>query len=203
MAKLLLVRHGLTDLNAAFRFAGSLDSDLSPAGHRQIEKIRDRLVSEKIDAAFCSDLKRARVSAEIITSGRNVAIKSYSELREMNYGQVEGYTFNEINNCFPYTAASLINHDCKVKFPGGECFTDLEARVRTFAGELKQFSSGQTVLIVSHGGPLRMLVCVLLEAGLDIWWKLRIDNASLTIIETFPNTAVLNLLNDTSHLSDL
>ena len=87
MSRLLLVRHGLTEFNNTRKFCGITDIDMSPAGYRQVEKLRDRLANQKIDAVFCSDLKRARISAEIITAGRNLEIKAIPELREMDYGQ--------------------------------------------------------------------------------------------------------------------
>ena len=74
MTKLLLVRHGQTELNTSFKFAGGIDSELSPGGYKQIEKLRDRLADEKIDAVFCSDLKRAKESAAIITRGQATRI---------------------------------------------------------------------------------------------------------------------------------
>jgi len=200
MAKLLLVRHGQTDFNSGFKFVGSTDSDLNATGRRQIEKLGERLVKEELTAIYSSDLARARHSAEILRAGRNIPVNSVPELREMDYGQAEGLTFQEIDQRYPKIAALMKKSDSRVAFPDGEGFKDVEARIQKFTGELKQYSPRQTVLIVTHGGPLRMLTCLLLAASLDIWWKLRIDNASLNIVKTYEEMAILNLLNDTSHL---
>jgi alpha-ribazole phosphatase len=200
MSKLLLVRHGLTDLNSAFKFAGSTDIEMSTAGQNQIEGLRNRLSSTKIDAVCTSDMKRAITSARIITAGRNLPITSFTELREMNYGQIEGMSFGEINHLFPVVAKLIEERNCQVCFPGGEGFIELEARMHEFIKQLERFNSEDTVLIVSHGGALRMLICLLLETNVDIWWHLRIDNASLSIVENQKKGAILTLLNDVSHL---
>jgi len=196
------VRHGQTELNTSFKFAGSIDSELSPGGYKQIEKLRDRLADEKIDAVICSDLKRAKESAAIIAAGRQLELHTYPELRELNYGKLEGLTFGEIHHNYPDVSASIDKHDYLVNFPGGECFGDLEKRIGTMVVELKGYPADQTILVVTHGGPLRMLVCKLLETGVELWWRLRIDNASLTIIDMYPDGAILSLLNDVSHLNN-
>ena len=200
LSRLLLVRHGITEYNSSLKFAGSTDIDMSPDGYQQVEKLRDRLQKEKIDAVFCSSLKRARRSAEVIANGHDVEITAIPDLREVDYGHAEGLTFDEITRHYPEIAELMVNRSLQISFPGGDGFAELEERIKRFIDKLKQFTPEQTVLVVSHGGPLRALVCLLLEMGLQCWWRLRFDNASLSIVETYPHGAILNLLNDVSHL---
>ena len=81
MARLLLVRHGLTDHNVDRRVAGYTDIDLNEEGFRQAEKLSKRLADEKIDAAFSSDLQRAVDTAKGAISGRDIEIETCYELR--------------------------------------------------------------------------------------------------------------------------
>ena len=97
MARLLLVRHGISEFNNTRRFAGYSDVEMTAAGYRQVERLRDRLKDEKIDLVYSSDLRRALVTAEIILAGRKVDIVACPELREVNYGACEGLTFDEIS----------------------------------------------------------------------------------------------------------
>ena len=159
MARLLLVRHGVTEFNSTRRFAGHSDIEMSAAGYRQVEKLRDRLASEKIDAVYSSDLKRALVTAKIVTSKHNVDIVTCPELREINYGQAEGLTFEEIRRLYPDVAELITNFNLKLKFPGGESFIEFIERTNKFLARLEQHAPSQTILIVSHSGPLRVLVC--------------------------------------------
>ncbi len=200
MTRLLLVRHGITEFNSARRFAGYSDVELSAAGYRQVERLRDRLVDDKIDAVYSSDLRRALVTAEIISSGHKMDIATRPELREVNYGNVEGLTFEEISRLYPEIAESLTNFSLRLRFPGGEGFEEFIERTSKFLDKLKRHTPSQTILIVSHSGPLRVLICHLLGMDLKHWRQIRLDNASLSIVETYPQGAIISRLNDTAHL---
>jgi alpha-ribazole phosphatase len=197
------VRHGITEFNSTRRFAGYSDVEMSAVGLRQVEKLRDRLAGEKIDVVYSSDLKRAMVTAEVIRSDRQVDIVACPELREVNYGEVEGLTYPEIRQRYPKVAESVANFTLRLNFPGGESFEEFIERVSKFADRLNRHAPSETVLVVSHSGPLRTLVCALMGIAHTCWWQLRFDNASLSIVDTYPRGAILSLLNDTSHLKDL
>jgi broad specificity phosphatase PhoE len=200
LSRLLLVRHGITEFNRDRRFTGHSDVELSAAGYRQVERLRDRLGNEKIDAVYSSDLRRALVTAEVISLGHKLDITRCSELREINYGNAEGLTFEEIRHLYPEVAESIANFSLQLEFPNGESFEGFAARTSAFLDELKRYQPSQTILITSHSGPLRVLVCCLLGLDLGHWRQFRLDFASLSILETYPQGAIVNLLNDTSHL---
>jgi len=202
LSRLLLVRHGITETNATRRFTGHTDVDLNADGYRQAEKLRDRLAEEKIDVAYCSDLKRALVTAEVISSGHKVEPVTCPEIREINYGEAEGLTYQEISDRFPELGEMIARYSPVLSFPGGEGFSELTARAARFIDRLNNHEEQQTILIVSHGGMLRTLTCQLLGMGQDHWSKFRFDNASLTIVDIYPQRAILSLLNDTSHLKE-
>ena len=201
MSRLFLVRHGITKLHQDDRFWGSTDVTLSDKGIRQAEQLRDRLAKEKIKAVYTSTLSRARLTAEIITSKRKLDIHSRKELCECNFGYVEGLTYDEINIRYPELAQVLSSFDTSVRFPGGESFEDLDNRVQKFLVRLSKHKPRETVLIVAHGSPLKIIICHLLGIDIKHWRQLRLDLASLSIMDTFPNGGILNSLNDVSHLT--
>jgi len=202
LSKLLLVRHGLTEYNRTRRFAGHTDIDLNPDGIQQVEKLRDRLADEKIDTVYSSDLKRAMSTAEIVSAGHDAEPVLCPELREINYGDIEGLTFEEIKKQYPDMADSLANFTTKIQFSGGESFSEFTIRTCRFLEKLKEHTPEETVLIAAHGGPLTTLVCELLGIGQSHWRAFHIDNASLSIIHTYPKGGMLTLFNDTSHLKN-
>ncbi len=202
MARLLLVRHGVTEFNSTRRFAGYSDIEMSADGYRQVEKLRDRLKDEKIDTVYSSDLRRALSTAEIIAAGREVDIVACPELREVNYGDCEGLTFNEISQAYPELAEEITDFDLQMQFPSGENFTGFVDRTCRFLDRLRQHEPSETILTVSHSGPLRALVCHLLGIDQSHWRQIRIDNASLSIVETYPNRVIISLLNGTAHLRE-
>jgi len=199
LARLLLVRHGSTSLDNATRFWGKTDVALSHVGIRQAEKLRDRLATQKINAAYSSRLKRARATAEIITAGVT-DITPLAELDEINFGWIEGLTFEEIQKLHPDLAREMANWGFRQKFPGGESLDELDNRLQGFLKRLSKHKPEETVLIVAHGGTLRALICDLLGIGLEHWRQMQFDFASLSIVETYPQGTILSLLNDVSHL---
>lgn len=200
MSRLLLVRHGNTKLNNAKRFWGRTDVELSAEGIRQAERLRDRLAVEKVDAVYSSTLSRARVTAEIIASRHQLGVTAIAELMEINFGYIEGLAFEEINQLHPELSDLLSKWAIKPQFPGGESLDDLDKRVQKFLKRLQKHKPDETILIVSHAGTLRLMICNLLEIGPEHWRHTQLDLASLSIIETYPQGAVLSLLNDVSHL---
>jgi len=198
--KILLVRHGATDLHTGDRFWGRTDMPLSQAGIRQAGRLRDRLAAEKIDAVYASPLRRAYATAEIIASVHQIKIVPREELCECNFGDVEGLNFDEIKQRYPALAEELSQRRTGA-FPGGETLEQLNDRVLAFLKKLERHKPEETVLIVAHGGPVRLIICNLLGLGLEHWQQMRIDLASLSIMETYLETAILSLLNDVSHLN--
>ncbi len=200
MSKLLLARHGDTRLNSARMFVGHTDAELSALGRRQVKRLRDRLAAERVDVIYSSDLKRAVATAETIASRHHLDVITCPELREINYGKVEGLTFEEIKRLYPEVAELCAEWNLQLEFPDGESFDEFKQRVSKFLDRLKQHTPEQTILIVAHGGPLRLMVCHLLGIELWHWRQIHIDLASLSIVDTYPEVAIISLLNDTSHL---
>ncbi|MFC1929993.1 alpha-ribazole phosphatase [Chloroflexota bacterium] len=199
MSRLLLVRHGNTKLNSAERFWGQTDVELGDEGIRQAEQLRDRLATEKIDAVYASNLRRTMKTAEIIVSRHKVDITTCAELREIDFGKVEGLTFAEISQLYPDLAKSLAAWKLQTRFPDGESREEFSDRVHQFLPRLEKHTPEETVMIVAHSGTMRMLICYLM--GLEIWhWRqFRISLGSLSIIDSYPQGAILSLLNDVSH----
>jgi len=202
MSRLLLVRHGETELKSSERLWGHTDVRLSALGFKQAERLRDRLATQKIDAIYSSDLQRALVTAKTIASKHRLDVTACAELREFNYGKIEGLNFEEISQLYPECAKSLMQRSPNLRFPGGESLDELGNRVSSFMARLKKHKLEETILIVVHSGVLRILICQLLGIELRHTYQLVPDLASLSIMETYSEGAILSLFNDTSHLGD-
>lgn len=200
MSKLILVRHGDTELNSRERYWGQTDVKLSAAGFRQAERLRDRLATQNIDAIYSSNLQRASATAEIIAAKHQLTVTICTELGEINFGKLEGLTFEEISQRYPEAAKLWGATTFAVKFPGGESVDELNKRVSNFRNRLKKHAPEETILIVAHNAVLRLLMCQLLNLEMVRFRQFRIDLASLTILDTYPQQAIISLLNDVSHL---
>ncbi len=195
--KLFLVRHGQTDLNKVRRYQGRIDVPLNETGTGQAQKLASRLACEQFDKIYSSPLSRAQQTAGIIHNGSSVDITKLDELVEMDFGKLEGKTYKEIIEIFPDWDPAVFDFT----FAGGEKLDNMAIRIQSFVDVLKKLDENSNVLVVTHSGCLRIILCLLLGIDINKWWQFKIDVASLTVVENVGHGAVLSLLNDTSHLN--
>ena len=177
---------------------------LSAEGRSQATQLAGRLRRVEFSAVYSSDLPRAAETARIIAAGRDLAITPDSDLREFSYGAWEGLTLEEVETRHPGALAERIKAGGNLGFtaPGGEGAIDALHRVRRFSTRASaSLDARENVLVVAHGGSLRALAVCLLDLSDTDFWKFRVDNAALSIINDHAGSRVLESWNDTSHLS--
>ena len=195
--RLLLARHGETVWNAIRRFQGGADVPLSDRGREQAAALGRALGGYRVTAAYVSPLRRALETADIALAGTAVPRVPLEELRELSLGEWEGCTTTEIREREgdPYAAWLRAPLDCPP--PGGESLAEVCRRVRTAIDRIAAaHPNGDDVLVVAHGGVISVYACHLLGCSFNKLWRLRVDNASLTVVK--PPRLVS--LNDTRHL---
>ncbi len=201
VTRLYLVRHGETDWNKNLKYQGHRDIPLSDEGIAQARKIALRLSTEKFDSAYASDLSRAMQTAQIITSFHQLEVMALPELRETNFGLWEGLTYREIDEQFHDIMKGWRSNPRETKIPGGESLGEVADRCWAGLNRVLDENPGGNVLVVAHGGIIRIAVATVLGMNLNEYWKIRQDNVSLNIIEFYGNDrAIVCLLNDTNHL---
>ena len=209
--RLLLARHGQTDWNVAQRFQGQSDVPLNEIGRQQADALADRLSTQPIDIVYCSDLQRALETANIIVRGSGCPSARTSQpnlhldsrLREMNFGEWEGLTYREIKQTDPAALAAWKSDISTTAAPNGETLNQLTARVQSVLNDLHAQHADKTILIVAHGGVLQTLLCLALNLNPTMYWQFHLSPASLSEIAFYPPGAIVNFMNDTSHLSPL
>jgi broad specificity phosphatase PhoE len=202
--RLLLARHGQSLWNGERRFQGSTDVELSDLGRAQARALGHALTGVRLVAAYVSPMRRARETAEIAlreapspSNGHGVAIVPVEELRELCLGDWEGCTVEEVRarDGDPYRAWVRAPLDCPP--PRGEPLPDVSLRVRRAVDTIAAaHDEDGDVLVVAHGGVISVYACWLLGCSFNQLWRLRVDNASLTVVK--PPRLVS--LNDTAHL---
>jgi len=200
--KILLVRHGETDWNLAQRFQGHSDVPLNQVGLRQAQALRDHLSAETIGMIYSSDLQRAHETAKIISNGKN-KLQNDARLREVHFGEWEGLTYYEIQKKYPGQLAAWEQDVYKVAPPNGETLEALASHTQSFMNDLLLNHKDETILIVTHGGVIRVLICLALNLPARMYWQFQVAQASLSEIAFYPAGAILNFMNDTCHLSAL
>jgi len=198
--RLILIRHGETIWNAERRYQGVSDVPLSARGALQAQRLAARLARESIGFIYSSDLERAWQTAARIAAEQGVPVRAEPRLREMDFGEWEGLTYAEIQERQPQALARWERDPSGVAPPGGEHLMHLAARVQAMLEGLRQHNDAETVLLVSHGGPLRVLLCLALGLAPSEHWCFRLDPGSVSELYLYPQGAIIALLNDRHHL---
>lgn len=197
----ILLRHGDTRLSPEHRFSGLSNEPLSADGARQVNAAAHRLASgARIDAIVCSPLQRAAATAAIVADELGVSAATDDDLRETDFGEWEGLTIAEIQNRWPEAVVAW-QHDPEQAPPGGESFADTACRVNRACERILRQHRGQTVLIVSHITPIKILLCRALGAPLLTMYRFYLGSACINEIQWHGNDfAAVRKVNDTSHL---
>ncbi len=202
MPRLLLVRHGLTEWNSQGRIQGHSETELSKVGLAQAKALSERLADERLSAIYASNLGRARVTAEIIATPHRLSVQIEPRLCEADYGDWEGHTMDELRHRDPERASAWMTEPVDVCPPGGETLQQVADRVAAVLDELRTRPDDEQIVLVGHGGSVRALVCVALQIPQGYSRRLRVDTASLSIIQLAAQRTMLCLFNDRHHLSD-
>ena len=200
---LFLIRHGETPHNRAKRYQGHRDTPLTEKGRKQAKVIALRLKSEPLNAIYSSDLKRAKYTAEAINNYHSLKINILPQLREIDFGDWEGKTYDEIQRKWRKLLDKWEKDPSKIRLPGGEHFPGLTERIRTLMKKILNDHPDQKVVIVTHGGPIRIILMDALGLKLNNWWKVITSNGGLSVIEYQNKKARVLLQNDVSHLTNL
>ncbi|HJY55009.1 MAG TPA: histidine phosphatase family protein [Streptosporangiaceae bacterium] len=196
-----LLRHGQTPMSVQKRYAGRTDAPLTEVGVQQAAAAAKRLASAGLGVIVTSPLLRTVQTAQAVAAVTGAAVVTDDGFRETDFGAWEGLTFAEVRERWPAEMSAWLA-DPEVAPPGGESFTDVSARVTAALDRVLAARARQTVLIVSHVTPIKMLVTAALLAPPAALYRMHLDVAALCEIDWYADgPAVLRSFNDTSHLS--
>ena len=206
--RILLIRHGQSEGNAARRFGGHTPTPLSALGHRQAETTAHALAAtESVTAIYSSDLLRAVETAAPLARALDLEINETDAFRERSVGHMEGLTFEEAAQKFPEEYAALLRRDFDHVLSGGESYRQLLDRAARELDRAVAANSGGTIAVFSHTGTICIIVLHLMGA-LDastlrpVW--LGTANCGIARIQLRTDGFLrVDAINDTRHLASL
>ena len=157
-ASLLLIRHAESSWNAAGRWQGHGDPPLSDRGRAQANALARELARETIDVLVSSDLRRAAETAAILGQARGLQPELNPRLRELDLGDWEGLTSDEIERTAGDVLQRLNDGDLDVRPGGGENLREIEQRAFSVVTDLVDAHPGRRLAIVTHLGVIRALL---------------------------------------------
>lgn len=199
--RLVLVRHAETEEAARGRCYGALDVGLSAGGRTQCARLAEALSGERVSAVVSSPRTRAVETAQAIAEPHGVEVRVDPDLRELDFGDLEGRTYDEIASSMPELYAAWMRQPTRVQFPGGERYADVERRalraVETLHGELAEGA----VVIVTHGGIVRAVLADVLGIPDDRIFRIAVDPASVSIVEWWDGIPTVRAINQATYPS--
>jgi alpha-ribazole phosphatase len=200
MGKIILIRHGEVTWNKQACYAGWTDLELTEKGVAQARAVAERLRSEPLDAVYCSDLLRARVSAEIIAEPHGLTPIVDSDLRELNYGQWEGVAETDLPIKYPELYKTWTANPAETSTPDGESFSQLLSRVSRAMGRIMEDYPDGTVAVVAHKSANRVMLCHWMGVDINLYKRMGQDNVAINTVLFTPERVQIENINDTCHL---
>ena len=182
-ARLLLLRHPETDWNREGRWQGHSDLPVNARGRAQMAEALASLPPERWAAIYTSDLLRARETADWLGARLGIPPRASATLRERRMGAWEGMTPEEARAASPDVYPRVEADLWREPPPGGESFAELLARVAPELERIAGDHAGEAVLVVTHGGILKAVLCVLLDLDFTRREELGMANGAQALLE--------------------
>jgi broad specificity phosphatase PhoE len=192
VSRLVVVRHAEPD-GMRGRIYGRLDPPLSPTGRAQAERVAVWLRPVPLHAVFASPLRRAEETAEFLARGRGIEVHVHPDLVDIDFGEWEGGRFDELERRDPELYRSWMTQPTRTRFPGGEDFGELKARVIAAVAEIRQ--EAESAAVVAHAG---VNLAILGDAlGLADGAIFRLDQplAAVSVVDWIDNVPIVRAVN--------
>ena len=201
--EVILIRHGETEWNLSGRWQGHADSPLSNRGIEQAEALGKRMLNEKLDCFYSSDLERARHTSRLVGGPSGWEAEFMESLRERDLGVIEGLTTDEMLEKYPQEYQSFRNDGPEYQVPGGESFRQFYERCSGALEEVAVRNPGKKIGVVTHGGFLGAIFRYVLNIQLDAERNFVLLNCSLNRLEKTESGWNLVSWGDVAHLEGL
>jgi broad specificity phosphatase PhoE len=205
MATAYLLRHGETEYHAQQRLLGRLDIGLNKKGLEQAGRVAEYFRGVQLSGIYSSPLRRCLETAAPTAEAKGLEMVIMDGLMEVEMGEWDGRNIEELFSSEGEEVGRWMRNPSSVRIPGGEDFGAVRKRVMAAMKEIAARHEGnEAVLVVTHGGPIRGIICEALGMDLDNMFRLQVDLASISIVKYFeggiPKSALVTLLNETAHL---
>jgi len=197
-----LIRHGQTDSNFKGIYMGRSNENINYTGYKQAYRLSSRLSAVSLSAIYSSPLRRAKVTADIISRPHRLGVVYLDEITEIFPGQWQGMKREEIKSRWPDLWYQSRHDPSNIRLPDGESYQEATKRALSGLNRVANEHRGGSVVMVTHDVIIRVLVAHVLGVTNSIYRHLEVDNASITRI-LIDNPPLLATFNDTTHLTNL
>lgn len=192
------MRHTQTDWNKEGRYQSHSDRPLTNFGRARAEALADRLGRGSYTAILSTGLSRTDALATRVGRAQHPTpdVDEDQRWREIDHGLWEGLTHAEVTAQYGEEARERFADFWNSRSHGGESGLDLWARVEAAWESMLLRRDGGRVLVVTHGAPIRLLLCFLLGVPFEHHWRFRTDLGGITALDVYPSGTILRTFNE-------
>ena len=199
--RVLLVRHAVTAHTGPLLSGRMPGIDLSDTGVEQAEAAAKRLSVLPIDAVYASPIERTTQTAQKIASHHDLDVRALPGVVEADYGDWTGQKLVDLAKTPEWTVVQVT--PSRASFPNGETILSMQTRTVAAIEQIVREHPNETVVIVSHADPIKSAIAFFTGMHLDLFQRLHVSPASVTVLEFHKYGASLVKCNDTGGLDDL
>ncbi|MGE5519962.1 MAG: histidine phosphatase family protein [Candidatus Dadabacteria bacterium] len=198
MTRFLLIRHGLTDAVGNQLTGRSPGLHLNAEGEKQVKKLSENLKGLPIAGIYSSPLERALETAEPIARQLNLQTSVSADFIEIDFGHWTNMFYEEIKQTEEFRLFNSFRSCTRI--PGGELMLEAQLRIANGIQRLARVHPKQTIIIVSHADMIKAAIAYYTGIHLDLFNRIQVNPASVSILELFDETSRIQLLNHTGDI---
>ncbi len=196
MTKFLLIRHALTD-SVGKRLSGRTTGlSLNAEGKKQAQQLASGLSGLPVSAIYSSPLERALETAATLEKSFNLKCIPSNDFLEIDFGEWTNLSFDELNNNLTFRRFNSFRSCTRI--PGGEIMTEAQQRIVRGIEKLSAAHPNETVAVISHSDMIKAAIAFYAGIPLDLFQRIEISPASVSIIEIFDDSVRILLVNGTT-----
>ena len=199
--KLVLVRHAVTEQTGPMLTGRTPGVDLSEDGKRQAKALGERLAELPVAVVYASPIERTSQTAEAIAGHHGIEVRELPGVIEADYGEWTGGKLADLAKTDLWKTVQRA--PSRARFPGGESLTEMQVRMVSALEKVVADHTGEMVVVVSHADPIKAAIAHYTGLHLDLFQRVVVSPASVTVFDLSPHGAALVKCNDTGDLDEL
>ena len=199
--RLVLVRHAVTAQTGPLLSGRTPGIDLSDTGRAQAKALGERLAKLPISVVYASPIERTTQTAGAVAEHHGLAVQPLPGVLEADYGEWTGGKIADLAKTDLWKTVQRA--PSRARFPDGESLAEMQSRMVVALEEVVARHPGELVVVVSHADPIKAAIAHYTGVHLDLFQRLHVSPASVTVLDFHAYGALLVKCNDTGGLADL
>jgi probable phosphomutase (TIGR03848 family) len=198
---LVLVRHAVTPQTGPMLSGRTPGIDLSDLGREQAATAGERLKDLPVAAVYASPIDRTRQTAELIAAHHSLPVRTLDGVIEADYGEWTGGQLADLAKTDLWKTVQRT--PSRARFPNGESIAEMQTRTVAALEAVVAEHPGETIVVVSHADPIKSVIAHFTGVHLDLFQRIAVSPASVTVFVLGPHGVTLVKCNDTGSLAEL